>query len=671
MLNTFDGIIREFPGIGLDRFNIPASAFLLTHCHADHLVGLANKSFAGWIYCSEETKAILKEDQRLKNVIPRVKALPYNVSTRIDVLDGPGDAFYVTLVEAYHCVGACMFLVELFATRSDAEYDQKPSKSVLCTGDLRAERWWCELLVNSPLLAPYLNGLRTLDNIYFDSTFAYRGEPYIESPPNNQGIDASIHLLKDYPLLDPKVRFEFADTTLGFEQAWCTIVSYFRGLLVIPDRLFHAKIALVIDLDKKHKATLKTALVDGKEAEERQKKRRRPQFYAGRVDSNVCAVRIKQCINFNILDYAGTSFPIPFESIPSDEHISLLYTTQKGTKFFRFRERNWILPENGKELLPQEIKLVFSRHSTYSETHSFISKFKPRQVFPISFSAQAWRNGFTMKRLFQDICSDQKFLFDSMMIETYGLPPQEILDTKVSCINRWSVDECEREKDMVLNCLEAYDKPKLKRLEDTSEKTLLKLRQVLHVPFDRNKRTDDDREYLKRRRKDFALQKLVQGRGDISYRNFIEEQQRLYYLQREFPWRSAKRATFFHCKRYSPMLGGSSVYDTESDESSMDILNMGAKKHSISTVNSEQSLIQASPEIHNSNHAVYGPNARTKSYFESSFGSFEESVHPTKNTGECRTEVDSNQILGMAELLAESPSLWLEFNLQSLKRRSG
>ena len=65
-------------------------------------------------------------------------------------------------------------------------------------------------LIKNPHLFPYITGLKTLDQIYLDTTFSYRGEPYIYIMPNSEGIFAAIELLKLYPF-DSDLSF-FVDT---------------------------------------------------------------------------------------------------------------------------------------------------------------------------------------------------------------------------------------------------------------------------------------------------------------------------------------------------------------------------------------------------------------------------------------------------------------------------
>lgn len=56
-MSTFNGFINEIPHISVDRFeppNLKSKIFFLSHCHADHMVGLyeASTNFPGTLYAS-------------------------------------------------------------------------------------------------------------------------------------------------------------------------------------------------------------------------------------------------------------------------------------------------------------------------------------------------------------------------------------------------------------------------------------------------------------------------------------------------------------------------------------------------------------------------------------------------------------------------------------------
>ena len=63
------------------------------------------------------------------------KALPLDTPTLIEL--APGNSIRVTLIDANHCVGAVMFLIE------------GNGKAILYTGDIRAEEWWVNSIVQN------------------------------------------------------------------------------------------------------------------------------------------------------------------------------------------------------------------------------------------------------------------------------------------------------------------------------------------------------------------------------------------------------------------------------------------------------------------------------------------------------------------------------------------
>ncbi|KFM65290.1 Protein artemis, partial [Stegodyphus mimosarum] len=51
-MSTFDGVIKEYPLISIDRFlkeeecdNYASTVYFLSHCHTDHMKGLEDKEF--------------------------------------------------------------------------------------------------------------------------------------------------------------------------------------------------------------------------------------------------------------------------------------------------------------------------------------------------------------------------------------------------------------------------------------------------------------------------------------------------------------------------------------------------------------------------------------------------------------------------------------------------
>lgn len=63
-MSTFDGIIQEFPGVAIDRFEILTSKlFFLSHCHWDHMRGLEDNKdkLEGKIVLSEISGVFVKK----------------------------------------------------------------------------------------------------------------------------------------------------------------------------------------------------------------------------------------------------------------------------------------------------------------------------------------------------------------------------------------------------------------------------------------------------------------------------------------------------------------------------------------------------------------------------------------------------------------------------------
>jgi hypothetical protein len=137
------------------------------------------------------------------------KPLPLDTPTTIEL--APGNFIRVTLIDANHCVGAVMFLIE------------GGGKAVLYTGDIRAETWWVNSLVQNPMLLPYTLGKRRLDCMYLDTTFATKHEPYKNFPSKADGINELLETISQYP---SDTIFYFHSWTFGYENVWLALSSF-------------------------------------------------------------------------------------------------------------------------------------------------------------------------------------------------------------------------------------------------------------------------------------------------------------------------------------------------------------------------------------------------------------------------------------------------------------
>jgi hypothetical protein len=146
------------------------------------------------------------------------KPLPLDTPTTIELT--PGNSIRVTLIDANHCIGAVMFLIE------------GDGKAVLYTGDIRAETWWINSMVQNPVLIPYTLGKRRLDCMYLDTTFATKSQPYKEFPSKAEGIRELLHKISEYP---HNTIFYFHSWTFGYENVWVALSNALESRIHLDD----------------------------------------------------------------------------------------------------------------------------------------------------------------------------------------------------------------------------------------------------------------------------------------------------------------------------------------------------------------------------------------------------------------------------------------------------
>lgn len=230
-MSTFKGVIDEFPDIRIDYFRTvpdrrPPLACFLSHIHSDHLQGLECLK-SPFIYCSPATRELLlrlekkfhrlifEQDilecrkQHFKHVKSILKTIPLGTPTEIEL--SPGKSIQVTLLDANHCSGAVMFLIE----------DKR--KAILYTGDIRSEPWWVNALVRNPVVVPYTAlGHRSLDKIYLDTTYAAEGKALPAFPSKAEGVAELLRQVSKYP---KDTIFHFHAWTPGYEEVWIALAN--------------------------------------------------------------------------------------------------------------------------------------------------------------------------------------------------------------------------------------------------------------------------------------------------------------------------------------------------------------------------------------------------------------------------------------------------------------
>lgn len=115
-------------------------------------------------------------------------------------------------------------------------------KAILYTGDIRctfsikldrlqllitltryaAEPWWVNTIIRNPIIVPYTCGLRRLDKIYLDTTFASNTDLHQTFPTKAEGLRELLTKISSYPA---STIFHFHAWTPGYEEVWIALAS--------------------------------------------------------------------------------------------------------------------------------------------------------------------------------------------------------------------------------------------------------------------------------------------------------------------------------------------------------------------------------------------------------------------------------------------------------------
>ncbi|KAF9054484.1 DNA repair metallo-beta-lactamase-domain-containing protein [Panaeolus papilionaceus] len=184
----FYKVLQGMP-IAVDAFKYGAipgiTAYFLTHAHSDHYTNLSSSWKHGLIYCSEGTANLI---MHMLSVDPKwVHPLPMDKPVEIPDTQG----VTVTLIEANHCPGSCLFLFEGRQTVNAGDSTFKSSH----VGSSRIFRYLhCGDFRASPrhVLHPTVKG-KEIDHVYLDTTYL---DPRYTFPPQPLVIDACAELAR-------------------------------------------------------------------------------------------------------------------------------------------------------------------------------------------------------------------------------------------------------------------------------------------------------------------------------------------------------------------------------------------------------------------------------------------------------------------------------------------
>lgn len=89
-----------------------------------------------------------------------------------------------------------------------------------------AEPWWVNSLVRNPVILPYTHGLKRLDRIYLDTTFASQRTHYRRFPTKADGLKELLEKVFEYPT---DTVFHLHAWTFGYEDVWIALSSALRS----------------------------------------------------------------------------------------------------------------------------------------------------------------------------------------------------------------------------------------------------------------------------------------------------------------------------------------------------------------------------------------------------------------------------------------------------------
>ncbi|OKP12533.1 5' exonuclease Apollo [Penicillium subrubescens] len=202
-----------------------------------------------------------------KHLNKLLRPIPLNTPTEIELT--PIKKIRVTLIDANHCPGSVMFLIE------------GDNKTILYTGDIRAEKWWVDSLIRNPFLIPYTLGGKRLDNLYLDTTYLYHaGVPPETFCSKAEGIAELLKRVQSFP---PDTVFHLGAWTFGYEEVWLTLAAALRTK-VHPDAY---QLALYQSLGQANRGVDESAAYNGF--------RLGNDIVPGCLTNDICGARIHLC----------------------------------------------------------------------------------------------------------------------------------------------------------------------------------------------------------------------------------------------------------------------------------------------------------------------------------------------------------------------------------------
>ncbi|KAG6906251.1 hypothetical protein DXG01_014969 [Tephrocybe rancida] len=412
----FYKVLQGMP-IAVDAFRygtIPGiNAYFLTHAHSDHYTNLASNWKSGPIYCSEGTANLiihmLSVDRKW------VHPLPYDVPTEIPNTGG----VRVTLIEANHCPGSCLFFYEGCQTinagdstfKSPFVGSTKIFRYLHC-GDFRA----------SPrhVLHPAVKGKR-IDHVYLDTTYL---DPKYTFPPQPLVISACAELARRLVAGEP---LEHTSTAI---DNWATSSNAGK-------QQKSEKMLVVVGTYSIGKERIVKAIAHALNS---------------KVYCDVRKAAILRCQADAELDALLTSDPleatvhlVPLGTITSDK-LKVYVERFKGkfSKAAGFRPTGWTFTQPaGTNMLPTVSSIISRPHRGFNHTNLRPARNSTStlQLFPVPYSEHS--------SFFELTCFAMSFDWGKM-IATVNVGSESSRGKMAKWVARWEAERKKRGKDAII-----------------------------------------------------------------------------------------------------------------------------------------------------------------------------------------------------------------------------
>ncbi|KAG8728386.1 hypothetical protein FRC12_021780, partial [Ceratobasidium sp. 428] len=310
----------------------------------------------GLIPQKRRTFASLKSDGKARRDL--LLGLPLNTPTKLEI--GASEIATITLLDANHCPGAVMFLIE---GRRGA---------VLHTGDIRAEPAMVARLAKNRYLAPYHhdpNGQlssKKLECIYLD-TASMLGTQAV--PSKAEAIDGLVKLIELYP---QDTQFFINAWTWGYEDIFLRLKLHFNTQIHV-DRYKYTVLSSLDSYMPSPSITTET--------------------YSSFKEALTCdasSTRFHACERFNQCDVVKAETPQCTKrkthraSMIVDEPVKRVVYINPGA----MAEDEWkaYTADTASKLQSGQfvdtLRVPLVRHSTLAELRSFVAHFRPKNIFP-------------------------------------------------------------------------------------------------------------------------------------------------------------------------------------------------------------------------------------------------------------------------------------------------